>query len=265
MRCKNKILSFILISVMSISMAKAANVILKNGSSYQGEIKSQNSETLVMDVNGIEMRIPVASIASIDLQASATPTNPAPATAPATSPPPATIVTPESPDASNSVGPVSVSAGTALTVRMLESVNSRHNKTGQRFTAELEANLMSGEIVVAPKGAKVYGVLTEVKKAGRIAGSASITFELRDILINDVMIAIRTQPVSGAGQNTARTSVGRTARTAAIGGLIDGSDGAKTGAKVGVGAAILTRGDDIELSQGTLIDFILTAPLERSK
>ncbi|MEH6452711.1 MAG: hypothetical protein V7782_06675 [Psychromonas sp.] len=250
MTYKNKILSIIFMGFISISMTHAANVILKDGSSYQGEIKSQNSETLIMDVNGIEMRIPTSNVSAIDLQGTT-------AQAPTAASPSSAATKP------NATGPVTVSAGTTLTVRMMESVNTRHNKTGQRFTAQLEANLMSGDTVVAPKGAQVYGVLTNVKKAGRIAGSAAMTFELRDISIDNVMVAIRTQPVSGEGQNTARSSVGKTARGAAIGGLIDGSDGAKTGAKVGVGAAILTKGDDIELPQGTLVDFILAAPLER--
>jgi len=252
MTYKNKILGIVLAGFVSSSMIHAASVVLKDGSSYQGEIKSQNNETLVMDVNGIEMRIPTASVATIDLQGSAAKT----ATAAKTTTAAATTTT-------QAASAVTVAAGTPLTIRMSESVNSRYNKTGQRFTAVLEANLMSGDVVVAPKGAQVYGVLTEVKKAGRLAGSASMTFELRDISIDNVMVAIRTQPVGGQGQNTARTTVGRTGRAAAIGGLIDGSDGAKTGAKVGVGAAILTKGDDIELPKGTLVDFILAAPLQR--
>ena len=183
MTYKSKILSIILMSIISISMTHAANVILKDGSSYQGEIKSQNSETLVMDVNGIEMRIPTASVSTIDLQGTAVQTTTAAKT---------TTATTTSTAAANSIGPVTVSAGTALTVRMMESINSRNNKTGQRFTAELETNLMSGDTVVAPKGAKVYGVLTNVKKAGRIAGSAAMTFELRDISIDDVMVTCIT-------------------------------------------------------------------------
>ncbi|MEH6453582.1 MAG: hypothetical protein V7782_11150 [Psychromonas sp.] len=246
MTYKDKILGIILIGFISISMTHAASVVLKDGSSYQGEIKSQNNEILVMDVNGIEMSIPAANIATIDLDSSAAKTNTA--AAPATAQP---------------AGAVTVAAGTTLTVRMAESVNSRNNKTGQRFTAVLEANLMAGDVVVAPKGAQVYGVLTEVKKAGRVAGSASMTFELSDISIDDVMVPIRTQPVGGEGQNTAKSSLGKTGRAAAIGGLVDGSDGAKTGAKVGIGASILTKGDDIELPKGTLVDFILAAPLER--
>ena len=248
MNIKRNLLFSLLITFFSFSLVSAATVTLKNGQTFEGEIKSQNSETLIIDMNGIEMRVPATDVASIDLQSSQAKS--ADKTAKKTT-------------EAKTEAPVTVAAGTAITVRMSESVNSRNHKTGHRFTALLEANLMSGDVVVAKKGSKVYGVLTNVKKAGRLAGSASMTLELTDISINNVMVAIRTHPMSGEGQNTARTTVGRTARTAAIGGLIDGSDGAKTGAKVGVGAAILTKGDDIEVPNGTLVDFILAAPLNR--
>ena len=123
MTYKNKMLGIILAGFTSISMTHAANVVLKDGSSYQGEIKSQNSESLVMDVNGIEMSIPAANVATIDLDGSAAKTTTA--AAPATAQP---------------AGAVTVAAGTTLMVRMSESVNSRNNKTGQRFTAVLESN-----------------------------------------------------------------------------------------------------------------------------
>ncbi len=73
------------------------------------------------------------------------------------------------------------------------------------------------------------------------------------------MFPMKTQNIGGQGVNSAKTSVGRTARAAAIGGLVDGSDGAKTGAKVGGGAAILTKGNDIQVPKGELIEFILSA------
>ena len=72
--------------------------------------------------------------------------------------------------------------------------------------------------------------------------------------------ALKTQNVGGQGANSAKKTVGTTARTAAIGGLIDGSDGAKTGAKVGVGVSILTRGNDIQVPKGEILGFILSAP-----
>ncbi len=197
--------------------------------------------------NGIEMHLPVSSIAFIDMSDNTLKAADKPAE--------------KNTAAADSSTPATVNAGTALTVRMSESVNSRHNKSGQRFTAVLETNLMAGNVIAAPKGAKVYGLLTDVKKAGRIAGSASMTMQLTGISVNDVMVDIKTQSISGQGINTARTTAKRTAGAAAVGGLIDGSDGAKTGAKVGLGLAVLTKGNDIQMPKDELIDFVLAAPL----
>ncbi|MBW2220378.1 MAG: hypothetical protein JRF40_12965, partial [Deltaproteobacteria bacterium] len=61
--------------------------------------------------------------------------------------------------------------------------------------------------------------------------------------------------------NTAKNTVGKTARFAAIGALADGKKGARTGAKVGVGVSVLTSGNQINIPAGTLLDFTLAAPL----
>lgn len=46
-----------------------------------------------------------------------------------------------------------------------------------------------------------------------------------------------------------------------IGGLVDGSDGARTGAKVGAGAAILTKGEQINIPAGTIMETRLKTAL----
>ncbi|WP_028865857.1 hypothetical protein [Psychromonas aquimarina] len=247
MKLRQQLLPALFFGFLSISQINAATVTLKDGQNFTGQIKSQDSETLILDAKGIEMRLPVSSIAFIDMSDNSLKAADKPAEKTTT--------------AADSSTPAAVNAGTALTVRMSESVNSRHNKSGQRFTAILETNLMAGDVIAAPKGAKVYGLLTDVKKAGRIAGSASMTMQLTGISVNDVMVDIKTQSISGEGINTARTTAARTARTAAVGGLIDGSDGAKTGAKVGLGLAVLTKGNDIQMPKDELIDFVLAAPL----
>jgi len=43
--------------------------------------------------------------------------------------------------------------------------------------------------------------------------------------------------------------------------LVDGSSGAKTGAKVGLGASILTGGQSINVPAGTLLETALRTPL----
>ncbi|GDY26937.1 hypothetical protein [Agarivorans sp. Toyoura001] len=247
MNIKTSVYALIFAGLIS-STAHAANIQLKDGRALQGDIVSQNAETLVLDMQGIEVKLPTEQVASIDFNDTNNIVTPAPA-----------AEEPVTSQASNE--PVEVPAGTILTIRMSESVNTRQHETGQRFTATLEANLMSGDTVVAKRGSTVYGELSEVKKAGRIAGSADMAITLTSILINDQMHDIHTDILSSSGANTAGDTVGKTARAAAIGGLINGSDGAKNGAKVGVGASVLTQGNDIELPKDSLIEFTLAAPL----
>jgi hypothetical protein len=72
-------------------------------------------------------------------------------------------------------------------------------------------------------------------------------------------VPIRTSAVKAVSENTGKQTVGRTARAAAVGGLIDGSSGAKTGAKVGLGASILTSGSQVYIPRGTLLEYTLGA------
>lgn len=155
---------------------------------------------------------------------------------------------------------VTVPAGTSFLVRTTQAMSTSNVSSGHRFTARLEADLVADGVVVAPRGSTVYGVVTQAKKSGRLAGRSSLAFTLTDIMINNQMRPIVTSEVSGESANTAGKSAGTTARAAAIGGLIDGSSGAKTGAKVGVGASLLTRGNSAGVASGTLLDFRLLQP-----
>ena len=49
-----------------------------------------------------------------------------------------------------------VPAGTRMMVKMVDSVDSERNQANDRFRGSLEANLMAGDVVVAPKGATVW-------------------------------------------------------------------------------------------------------------
>jgi hypothetical protein len=253
MKIKTSLYALIFAGLIS-SSAHAATVELKDGRSIQGAIISQNAEELVIDMHGIEVKLPTEQIQNISFSDS-------PNDDTTISSYTETNQTEGALTNTTSTEKAELPAGTQLTVRMSESVNTRHHQTGQRFTAVLEADLMAGDTLVAPRGSTVYGQLSEVKKAGRMAGSASMSITLTNIRINDQMHDIQTDVLSSSGSNTAGDTVGKTARAAAIGGLINGSSGAKNGAKVGVGASVITQGNDIELPKDSLIDFTLAAPM----
>ncbi len=88
-----------------------------------------------------------------------------------------------------------------------------------------------------------------------------MTITFTHLMINGQLKPIQTSNIQAVVEKgTGRDTVGKTARGAAIGALADGKDGARQGAKIGLGVAILTRGRSVNIPSGTLLDLTLAAP-----
>lgn len=164
---------------------------------------------------------------------------------------------------------VTIPAGTALLVRMIDSVDSSKNHVGDKFHASLENDLIVDSLVVARRGTDVYGRLAEAKEAGHMSGSSDLKLELTDIAIDH-----RSYPVvsgeyeakgKGRGGNTAKKVGGGAAVGAVIGAIAGGGKGAAIGAGVGGGAGaavnVMTRGQQVRVPSETLLEFRLTQPV----
>ena len=162
-----------------------------------------------------------------------------------------------------------VPAGTRILVRMIDSVDSAKNRVGDRFHASLEENLYAGDIVVAPKGADVYGRLAEAKEAGHISGKAELKLELTEISING-----RLEPVvsgdydvagKSRGKNSAEKIGGGAVAGAVIGAIAGGGKGAAIGTVVGAGAGtavqVFTHGDQVKVPSETTLEFRIEQPI----
>jgi hypothetical protein len=170
---------------------------------------------------------------------------------------------------------VTVAAGTTFLVRMIDGVDSTKNHIGDRFTASLEANLMSGDTVVARKGATLYGRLAEAKSAGRVSGKSSLTLEITDISIGGTLYPLLTSDYElagkGSGGKTAKRTVGGAGLGALIGAIAGGGKGAAIGAAAGGGvgmmASVLTKGEKVNVPSETLLEFRLmqstTLPIDK--
>jgi len=232
----------------------ADQLILKDGQVLEGNFVGRADGMVTFEIGGQQLKFSEDNVESMTMtmgSGAAPAAQAAPAPAPPPPPPP-----PPKPKAKPTVP-----AGTRLTLRMAESIDTKRHKAGHRFIAKLEADLVAGGVVVAPRGTTVYGQLVSATSSGRVAGSSSLTLAFTDILINNKMYPIATEPMSGKTENTARKSGRQVGRAAVLGGLIDGSSGAKTGAAVGAGAAILTSGNQAGIASGTLLDTQLRSPL----
>jgi hypothetical protein len=161
-----------------------------------------------------------------------------------------------------------VPAGTRILVRMIDSIDSSKQKAGYRFSASLETNLQIDNVVVAPRGTMVYGVLASASSAGRMSGSSELTLELTDILIRGTAYPLLTSSYEvkgkGEGKNTAKKVVGGAGLGALIGGIAGGGKGAGIGALAGAGAgtavAATKKGQQISIPSETLLEFRLQQP-----
>jgi len=162
-------------------------------------------------------------------------------------------------------GYVNIPAGTRISVRTTDAIDSTQNHPGDKFVASLEQPIMNGDEVVVPKGADVYGRLTESQASGTFAGKSQLRLELTGIVVNGRTIPMVTgnYELTGKskGASTAKRTVGGAAVGSLIGAIAGGGKGAAIGAGVGgaagAGSEVITKGDQVKVPSETLLDFTL--------
>ena len=170
---------------------------------------------------------------------------------------------------------VTLPAGTRILIRTTDSVDSKNQKTGARFTATLETSLKANNVVVARRGTTVYGRLASAKSAGKFKGSSQLILELTDLVINETAYPIITSTVemkgSGEGKKTTRKVLGGTGLGALIGGIAGGGKGvaigAVSGAAAGTAVSATKKGEQVGVPSESLLEFRLeeqvTLPVAR--
>ena len=246
--------SFLGLTLFSSATVLADVLVLKDGQSLTGTLVSRNADKLVFDIAGQQLSFDTDKVQSISFDD----------IAPAVKQDNVQMTEDKSTVVSSKVGGVAP-IGTRIVVSTNTAINSKKHKAGHKFTVRLEADLVSNDVVIAPRGSTVYGVITQAKQSGRLLGKTSLMLTMTDIMLNNQMKPIQTSAIKALTEGTGKSTVSRTARLAAIGGLANGSDGAKNMAKVGVGVSLLTSGNSINIPAGTLLEFQLTQPLSTVK
>ena len=177
--------------------------------------------------------------------------------APVASAPPATQAAPAPPAAATTV---TVNAGTALLVRMVDAVSSK-DPQGKRFTTTLETDLVVNGTMVAKAGTKVYGRVQSAKQAGRYAGQSTLDLRLSEMAVGPNLVPLVTSGYTQAGDKSIKKTAKGAAAGAAIGAIADGGDGAAKGAAIGAVASGLKKGQGVAINPGTLLEFKLEQPL----
>jgi hypothetical protein len=164
---------------------------------------------------------------------------------------------------------INLPAGTRLIIRMVDGVDSDHNRVGDRFAAMLDQPLYLNRTLVAPRGTSVYGRLEEAKQTAQLTGKAQLRLSLNGIVVNGQHYVLSTGDYELSGKsrssNTVTKAGGGVAAGAPVGAVAgDGKVGAP-GAGVGNGAGMVTplatKGDQIHVPSETLLEFSLDQPV----
>ena len=164
---------------------------------------------------------------------------------------------------------VTVDAGTSLSVRITQTLDSATTQQGDSFSGVTSSDVIVDGAVAIPSGSAVSGRVDEVHEAAHFKGASLLTVSLTGLTRRGDRVAITTDPYTvegkGRGKNTAEKTGGGAAVGAILGGIFGGGKGAAigagAGAGVGAGANAVTRGQQVQIPSETVVRFRLTTPM----
>lgn len=164
---------------------------------------------------------------------------------------------------------VTIPAGTKLSVRLIDAIDTTVNKAGDVFRGTLNAPIVVEDKVVLPKNADIEGQVVDAASAGHFTGRSQLGLVVTKITAGGKTYGVKTSPFSKQGSSrgvrTAETVGGGAAAGALIGGLAGGGKGAAIGGVVGAGAGAgvqaVTKGQQVKFPSEAVLDFELQEPV----
>jgi hypothetical protein len=257
-----------LVLFVGTSIAWADSLELKNGSLIKGKFLGGTDTEISFQVGSSVQKYNLSDIVSIKFDTEKTASD-QPKTSDALKmtdlPKQADSSLPEAPKPVVTPVYLTIPAGTLISVRTIDSIDSTQNSVGDRFQATLVEPLMVDGTVVVPRGAEVYGRLTESRESGTFSGSSQLRLELTGMVVNGQTVPLLTGEYAltgkSRGASTAKRTIGGAAVGSIIGAIAGGGEGAAigagAGAAVGAGSEIVTKGDQVRVPSETLLDFAL--------
>jgi hypothetical protein len=172
--------------------------------------------------------------------------------------------------------------GAHVGLKLVNSVSTRTAKEGDYVYMTTATPIAAGGRIVVPVGSYVQGIVTRSVRSGRVSGRAELSIRIETMTLTSgtvVQMSPHLQSVDSEGTEqkvdskenevkqggTKGVDAARIATTsgagAALGGIVDRSwkgagIGAGAGAGVGIATVLLTRGREVDLRQGAMIDVV---------
>lgn len=258
------------------ALATADTITLHSGDVVQGTFLGGTARQIRMDVNGNVQTFDVAQVQSVTFM---DPNYAPPAPPPSAPQPPQNSYPPDrgynnsaqvAPPLPPAAYGLTIPADTAVTVRMIDPVNSETAQLGQTFRASLDEPIFVDGQQVAGRGADVVTKLVEDRQSGKFEGRAVLTLALVSINLNGQLVPVTSSDVktesASRGTRSAGAVGGGTALGAIVGALAGGGKGAAigavSGAAIGGGAEAMTKGQTVKIPSETRLTFRLQSPVQ---
>jgi hypothetical protein len=162
--------------VLAAALPQSADTVrLRSGKAIQGQFLGGDSKTVrVLLDNGQVSEIPLEQTAAVEF----TPRKPPPPPPP---PAPKPVAAPA--PAAEERKSLSVPAGTALNVRLVDAIDVDASKAGMTFKAVVDDPVMIGGAVVIPRGASATLQAAQVQQSGTMKGSDKISLKLNSLQV----------------------------------------------------------------------------------
>ena len=162
---------------------------------------------------------------------------------------------------------VTLPAGMVLALRLTSTVASDSSEIEDAVGAALREDVMVDGHLIVPAGAELRGRVVDVDRSGRIKGLARVAFQFTTLEHDGDEYNLSTEAIERYAEATKgedATKIGLGAGTGAVvGAILDGGTGAVKGAAIGAaaatGAVLVTRGAEVKLEPGEVVDTRLTA------
>jgi hypothetical protein len=188
------------------SLAWADSLELKNGSLIKGKFMGGTESEISFQVGSSVQKYNLADIVSLKFDSER-------ATSDQLTP--STSSLPSEPQPADHAGMkamayVTIPAGTRVSVRTIDAIDSTQNQVGDRFQASLEEPLRLDGNEIVSRDAGVYGRLEESKESGTFTGRSQLRLELTALVVNGRTVPIVTgeYELTGKSRGTNRPGEG---------------------------------------------------------
>jgi hypothetical protein len=167
---------------------------------------------------------------------------------------------------------VSLPAGSSISVRTAETINSQSAVQGRTYPATIVQDILdeTGKVAI-PRGSEAALVIRQVNEGGTLS-NGNLVLDLDSIRVNGRRYVVNTVDMNakdpnGIGKNkrTAEMVGGGAVLGTLLGAIAGGGKGAAIGAIAGAaaggGVQVLTKGHEIRVPAETVLNFRLEEPL----